>query len=285
MIHVYLMTLLAWWPISSSEEVSVADEKVAPQREVFLQTPSPSASSSSKQTYRVVLDPSEHTTFSAVLPAAVKKINVKLGSTFKKGDVLIQFDDTVYKGLKQKAEAAFEKAYAKYKATAQLYEEDMISMMEAKEAKSAAVAAESDLITARKELEETQVIAPYDGKVVSIDVRAHEVPQKGKEILEIINDRILVAKLIIPSGMLPQLKVDQPLSIKIGETGQLITAKIKRIGASIDASSSTIKIEAEIENHDGKLTAGMTGDASFIVDDTSLKSINDSGITDGPKFK
>lgn len=251
MIQTFLITALAWWTINPFAILGIAEETSGQDTAI------------SPQSYRVVLDPKERTTYTTHIVAEVRKVNVKLGSSFKKGDVLVQFDDTVFKGVLQKAQSSFEKAYGKYKAKQDLYKENIISLSDLKEAKANATAAQADLISAKKDMEDTQIIAPYDGEVASINVREHELPQRGDEILEIIDDAVLVAKLILPSAMLSKMKVDDPISIKIAETGETITAKIKRIGSSIDASSSTIKVEAEIENPNRKLTAGMTGIATL----------------------
>ena len=215
--------------------------------------------------FRVVLEPQHRTILSAQLSGIpVTKITKKIGDSFTEGELLIQFDPAIFEGNIKKAESDLIKTETKLEGKKLLFDENSASLFELKEAASNYAESQANLILAQKNLKAAAITGPYDGKVVRIMIEEFEVPhENSKDVIEVIDDTKLIAKLFIPSKQLIGLKVDAPLYIKLDDTGETITAHISRIGAAIEPSSSTILIEAEIDNPEGRLKAGMSGIASF----------------------
>jgi len=227
------------------------------------------------RTFRVVLNPNQKTRLSAQVITPVKMIAKRMGESFEEGDVLIKLDDTVFKGYYKKAIAQLEKAQTELEVKAQLFADDIGSLFELKDAQAAVAAALASLTSAEKNLEASTIKAPYSGKVVSLHIENEELPRVGKELIEIVDDHILLAKLLIPSSVLNRVKIGQNIYIRINETQQIVKGKIVRIGATIDPSSATVKLQAEIDNRDGKLKPGMTGRA-ILVDSSHDRSLEGS---------
>lgn len=215
--------------------------------------------------FRVILEPEHRTTLSAQLTGIpVTKITKKIGDSFKEGELLIQFDPAIFEGNVKKAESDVIKTETKLEAKKVLYDEKSASLYELKDAEASHAEAEANMILAQKNFKAASIIGPYDGKVVRIMIEEFEVPHENtKDLIEVIDDNTLIAKLFVPSRKLSQIKVGDPLYIKLDDTGETITAHISRIGAAIDPSSGTILIEAEIENENSHLKAGMSGVAAF----------------------
>lgn len=228
------------------------------------------------ETYRMILTPLYTThIFPEVnlfpeVNAQVEKIYKRFGDRFNKGDPLIQLDSRVFKGIVGKAEAALQRANTQLIARKQLYKDHIASLFDLREAEAAVASAEADLILAKRNLEGSTIIAPYAGRVTLLAVEEREIPQQGKEMMEIIYDRTLIAKFLVPSTIVSSLRLGQAVSINIKETNTTLTAAITRIGAFIDPSSSTVVIEAEINNEKGEFKPGMTGSVS-IKKDTNTK--------------
>jgi len=224
--------------------------------------------------YQVVIDPLYRTQLSAEIQSPVKKIHKYMGEDFKEGDILIQLDDVVYQSNLKKAQAILDRANVEFEAKKQLYNDNVASLFELKEAEANVAVAEADIAIAERDLSATVVEAPYDGKVVSLDIEEYELTQPGKAIIEIIYDKTLLAKLLIPSTLLKEIKVGQTFTIEIQEENKSFSAIIKRIGAVIDPSSKTIRIEAEIDNSNNELRSGMTGRALFDVEQPNEKVLD-----------
>lgn len=213
----------------------------------------------SDDVFHVTLDPLHRTLLYAIIQSPVVKINRRLGESFKEGDVLIQLDDTVYKSNFNKASALVEKTKTELDAKTQLYNDKVASLFEVKDAEANVASAETDLAVAQRDLKATKIKAPYDGKVVSLQIEEHELPQTGKDLIEIVYDSTLMAETLIPSTLVTSIEIGMPLKINIKELNKDVDAKISHIGSVIDPTSQTIKIEAEIDNSNGELLAGMKG--------------------------
>ena len=113
-----------------------------------------------QEQFHLVLEPQHRTTLSAEVRAPVKKVTKKLGEPFKKGEVLIQLDDTIYKANLERRQAEEEKTATALDAKQQLFEDDIASLFEVKRAKADNVAAIAQRIEAEELLDATSIKAP-----------------------------------------------------------------------------------------------------------------------------
>ena len=216
----------------------------------------------------VILAPNERTILynqnstpllSSQVSLPVKNIYFRMGEHFRKGDVLMDIDDTIFRVNLLKAKAAFQRAQALVIARQRLYADHIASFLDLKEAEATYAAAQAELVLAEEQFAQTRIIAPYDGRVVQLLIQQFELPQPGQALIEIVNDKTLIAKLLAPSVNLNYLKIGRYLRIHIKETDTDEYARIIRIGAVIDPASGTIAVDAEIENYNEKYIPGMTG--------------------------
>lgn len=207
--------------------------------------------------YRAILDPRHKTKLYAEVTVPVLKIYKKMGDSFKAGEVLIQLDDRVFISNYRKAVSELDKSRARLDAITQLHRDGIASDFELKTVEAEYATAQSDLALAHKQLSDTSIRGPFDGKVERVNIEEHELPLDDVELIEVVDDHSLVAKFLVSSELLSVLKVGKPVVIQIQETGDSIIANISRIGAMIDPSSSTIKVEVEIDNSEGQYKAGM----------------------------
>ncbi len=219
-----------------------------------------------RKVYRVILEPLYLTQLSVQVESPVIKISKRMGDRFKEGDVLVQLDGVIFLGNLVKAKAVLEKAQVKFDAKKELFEKDIASHFDYADAKAELAEAKANLILAKKTLEMTKILAPYNGKVVGLSIEEHELPKSGSEVIEVVDDTVLLAKFLVSSSLLSEMVIGNPIYIKLAETGEIVEAKISRVGAVIEPSSSTIQVEAEIDNADGKLRAGMSGKASISLE-------------------
>ena len=201
--------------------------------------------------------------YKAEVVSQVVKINKKMGQTFKKGELLIKLNDVLFLSNVKKAEASLEKAKVELDAKKQLFKDNVASLFELKEGEANVATAKADLALAKRNYQATDILAPYDGKVISVNIEEYETPQLGKSLIDVVDDNVLIARFLVPSSFLPKIKEGTPFVIQLKETGEKIPVKISRIGSVIDPSSGTVKIEADIDNSKGKIRTGMTGKAIF----------------------
>jgi hypothetical protein len=213
--------------------------------------------------YPVVLDPHSKTGLFAQVNYPVVRIFKRMGDRFEKDEILIELENTVTQSNHEKAFSQLEEAYSKFIATGQLFKNRLASLFELKEAEAEVAKAKAELILAETNLNSTQITAPYEGVVDTVYIEEYEMPQSNKELIKILDDKVLIAKFLVPSKLLSVLKIGTLFSIHLSETDEVLEAAISRIGGMIDPASSTVKIEADIDNSEKKYKAGISGIATF----------------------
>lgn len=112
---------------------------------------------------------------------------------------------------------------------------------------------------AAQELASCALRAPYAGRVARVLVHEHEFVSRGTPLLEVADDRVLLAKFLLPSELFKALQIGQPLPITVSETGDTVTVHVSHVAAVLDPASVTFEVYAELDNAGGQLRAGMNG--------------------------
>ncbi|MBJ7536153.1 efflux RND transporter periplasmic adaptor subunit [Marinomonas transparens] len=213
---------------------------------------------------RVQLKAKDQMVLSSQLSGRIKTLAWREGQTFKKGQLLVNFDCAIYRAKLNYALAA-ETAAQKKKAIAQRLDNlQSISVMEVSQA-------ESDLIMAKAERQIGDVMvkrcaikAPFSGRVSERLVEQGEFVSEGEPLLDIYDNRAYVVELIVPSNWVRRIKVGDAFKVKLDETAQEYPAKVTRLGAVIDPLSQSFSVFGQItskeQNH---LLPGMSGSALF----------------------
>jgi hypothetical protein len=75
----------------------------------------------------------------------------------------------------------------------------------------------------------------------------------GAELMELVNERVLEAVMIVPSRWLVWLRVGTRFTVAIDETGATIDAQVVRRGATIDPVSQTVTVYGRILHAESNL--------------------------------
>lgn len=213
--------------------------------------------------FRVVLEPRHRSTLSSDVTTTVATINKHMGESFKKGDILMTLDDAVFKANYEKGLAVLERGKAELHAQQELYNDKAAALLDLREAQAKVAVGQAELALAEKEYKACTLTAPYLGKVQEVRVQEFEHVEPGKPLMDILDDNILVAKLLLPPEVGLKLTIGKTLNITIPDAGGTFPAVITRIAPGIDPVSSLVKIDSEINNEKGLLRAGMIGELQF----------------------
>jgi RND family efflux transporter MFP subunit len=205
-----------------------------------------------------------------------------MGDSFLEGETLVELDSGIYKANLLRGEAAVAKTHTVYQAKQKLFEQAIASESEVKDAFALYATAQAELEIARKQYASCFLTAPFNGKVVNTLLMEHELPQAGQPIIEIVGDEVILAKMLITANHLRELTLNKPIRIFIRELNRSVEANIKRIGPVIDPSSSTISVEAEMDNNSSRLIAGMLGKVNFGQKPDDI-AVNDKGDSSKPE--
>jgi membrane fusion protein, multidrug efflux system len=231
---------------------------------VVAQTgPAIASKDTAKEPIRGIVRAVETAMISTELTMRVARIAFMEGERFKKGDELIEFDCRRPRAELAAAEAQHHEMKLTLDNNRVLQKAQAVGRHDFDVSMSRVVKAAAEAEALRVRLDQCRVIAPYDGRVLELNMHAFETPQPGKPFIGIVADGNLEIDLVVPSQWVRWLTVKAPLTFTIDETGSAHLAQVKRIGAAVDPISQTIKIVAAFDHMSSAILSGMSGTAEF----------------------
>ena len=220
-----------------------------------------------EQTANLIAD--EQVYYAPASTERIKQIHVEVGDRIKKGEVLVEMDQT---NLVQ-AEVQLENLKAEYNRAVALNETNSIS----KQAYDAAVT-QYEVAKSNYEFlkENTQMLAPFDGIVTGKYFENGEV-YTGIATGGASKPAIITIEKINPMKAQVNLAEQYYLAIKKGTPVELksnlfpertFQGTVNIVYPSIDPSSRTFTVEVKIPNQDEALKSGMYGTINFFIGET-----------------
>jgi RND family efflux transporter MFP subunit len=211
---------------------------------------------------RGVLHAREQAMLSSELAGRILEMPFAEGQSFKKGDVLARFDCSAYQAQLNAAQAGVRAASEELSHNRQLAALNSVGRYEVALAEAKQAEAQAQAQVYQVQVRRCGVQAPYDGQVVQRKAQPFESVASGVPLLEIVDNRSLEIRLLVPSRWLSKLKPGEHFSFTPDETGQPLQVEVKRLGARIDEASQTLLLIASVPPTTG-LVAGMSGTARF----------------------
>ena len=212
---------------------------------------------------RALVVASQEAILSSELAARIENIAVKEMQRFKKGDLLIQFDCSLYEAQKDVVSANANSALIKLKSDEQMLQMRSIGKYELELSISEYEKAKSELRIAELNVERCQIKAPFDGAVEEVVVDTFGTIQPQVELMKIIQTEVLELEMVVSSEWISWLKIGHPIKVYIDEIQKEFNATISGIGANVDAVSQTIQLKGTITDTSPALLPGMSGRVVF----------------------
>lgn len=210
----------------------------------------------------------------------VKTVNVEIGSAVKRGDVLLELENESEKLAVKLAQNDLESAQtAKAHAKSVLDKFKLVQSVSSKQAfenaefdfKNAALAenrAHLALNLAQKRLEDTQLLAPFDGTISGKSIEAGEgVGGVAQKLMSIFSYPDVKLKLSFDEKFKDRVKIGSEFIYKLDGENKERRGEISLIYPTIDTKNGKIYAEVRARN----LTPGLFGEG-YIVSDSQIET-------------
>lgn len=211
---------------------------------------------------KAVLFPFREVVVSSRVDARLGAYNFRIGQPFKSGDELVKADDSRFQILLLRAEKELDFANSNYKNKTELLANNFTSEFEVKKAEFDRNMAFLARDEAKLNLSYCSIRAPFDGKIQEIMSRDFESVRPGQPLCRIIDDNKLLAVLNVPMNDKNLTAVGNKFKIKLN-SGMIVEAEIYEVYPQADHRTGTIRIRAVIDNRNGKITSGSTGEVYY----------------------
>jgi RND family efflux transporter MFP subunit len=124
-----------------------------------------------------------------------------------------------------------------------------------------------ELALAQQMVNDSRIIAPFDGVVGERRVSPGEYVSAGQAVVTLVRADRLRFTAGVPESHAADIRVGQRVEIECNEPGAspLVTA-VSRVSPTVMQSSRSILIEADVPNAELKLQAGLFAEAELVVD-------------------
>lgn len=222
------------------------------------------------------------------VPVPIRRIPVEEGEVVKKGALLVELSNEVQQAAVGQARAEVERARS---AVVQVELElditrrelerflkvpDLVTDKELEERRDAVRRAEADLRTKRDEvakaeaqlkvaqagLDDTQILAPFDGVISRVHLRPGATPKPAETtILDLLALDRLYVEVALPLQYLRQVRPGMPVRVVLEDEHRSITmpvsGTVRYIYPEIDPTTRMFRVKVQVDRTDVRVLPGM----------------------------
>lgn len=208
----------------------------------------------------------EEVTIVSEIDATVTGILFEEGSYVKRGQVLVQLDDSQLKAELIRSEALFTQSQATYNRIKQIVDQKAGTPQDLDDALANLKVAEADFKLAEVRFNKTRIVAPFSGQIGSKKVSVGTFLRTGDAITELANLNEIRVSFTAPERHLDQLKRGAEATVTTTVyPGYEVKGKIIAIDPVLDSETRTAEIIARVKNPGQKFRSGMSADISVIL--------------------
>ena len=208
----------------------------------------------------------------AEVGAVVLRVLKDNGESVRRGELLVKLDDTAFRDNLASAQESERAALRGLEATERQWQrlkslqaQGMTSLQALEDAEvrrnsaqSETVAAKARVVTARQQLDRTEIKAPFDGVISARKTSAGDTAGVGKELIQVIDPTSVRFEGMVAAERVGQLKTGQAVQLKVhGGQEESLAGVIRRIDAVAQPVTRQVAVIVDIKGAKRPLIAGL----------------------------
>lgn len=226
-----------------------------------------SASTGIIRNYVGTIEENSSTALSFSTGGYVQQVNASEGQFVKKGDLLVSLDKSNAQSTYDVAKATLEQAQDGYRRLKQVYDQGGIAEVKWIEMETNLAKAQSMESIARKNLNDCDMYAPFDGFIGTNYAQAgmNLLPMQPTIIL--LDIGVVYAKFTVPENEISFVKIGQEGEVSVSAANnQTYKGKIAERGVVADALSHSYTVKIKLQNPQKTLLPGMVCKVGLHID-------------------
>ncbi|CAD5373675.1 Efflux RND transporter periplasmic adaptor subunit [Rubrivivax sp. A210] len=180
------------------------------------------------------------------------------GARVKRGQLLVQLDDTLQQAQLKQAEAQAGIARTNLQRSRELLGQGFVSASAVDQNLAALDVAEAQVALARAQLGRMKVLAPFDGTAGLRAVNVGDYVKDGADLVNIEDLSSLTVQFAVPERVLNRLRAGLPVEVTLDALpGRTFKGRVLAIDAAVDANGRALQVSAHVENPGALLRPGM----------------------------
>jgi len=195
----------------------------------------------------------------------IDKLGFKDGDRVRRGQLLVQLDDTLQRAQLAQAKAQASIARTNLQRNRDLASQNFVSQSAVDQSAAALEVAEAQVALADAQLVRMRVLAPFDGVAGIRLVNVGDYVKDGADLVPIDDVAGMLVDFRLPEGVLSRLKVGQVVDVTLdGLPGKAFKGRVDAFDSQLDANGRSLLVRASLANDEGLLRPGMFARARLV---------------------
>jgi RND family efflux transporter MFP subunit len=189
----------------------------------------------------------------------LKKVYVEEGQKVKKGKLLAQIDDAGLKNQLEQLQIQARLSKTTYERTQRLWDQNIGSEMNLLQAKATYESQLKTVAQLKKQLQRTQILAPFSGTIDEIvaNTGANLLPGQTP-VMRIVNLKKMYTEASVPERYLEQVKKGPSATVKIPMLDREYPTTIRQTGNFINPNNRSFRVETLLPNPDEMIKPNLS---------------------------
>lgn len=203
----------------------------------------------------------------------IDRLDVQPGNYYRKGELIGSIDPRDYKIRLTRCEAVYKQAEAEYKRIETLYKSNNIAASTYEKARAEYTTALTAFQTAENELQDTRLIAPFNGYIQTVYIERFQDVKATQPIISFIDIDQIKIEAYVPQSVATQIsKGDQIQTFLDAEPEKSYFATVSDVSKSTTQNNLSYLLTATLDNKSEQLPAGVSGKLQFSPSGSTSKN-------------
>jgi membrane fusion protein (multidrug efflux system) len=188
----------------------------------------------------------------------IRSLGFAEGQRVRRGQLLVQLDDTLQLAQVRQAEAQASIARTNLQRSRELAAQNFVSQSVVDQNGAALQVAEAQVALAQAQLQRMKLLAPFDGTAGLRAVDVGDYVKDGADIVGIEDLSSLTVQFSLPERYVDRLRAGQPVELRFDALpGREFKGRVTVVDPQVDANGRALKVQAQVSNPGTLLRPGM----------------------------
>lgn len=227
--------------------------------------------------FPIITQPFRTTELSFRVSGPIDRLDVYAGNYYRRGDIIAEIDPRDYRIRRERAEAVYRQSKAEYERISALYQKNNLSASTYEKARAEYTSAKAAFDTAINELEDTRLVAPFNGYVGEVYVEKFQDVKASQPVLTFIDIDQLKIEAYVTQDIAYRVQPRQNVLLTLDvQPDAELEAQIAEVSKGTTQNNLSYLVTALLPNKEARLLAGMSGKIRF---EESTSELSDSTAT------
>ena len=188
----------------------------------------------------------------------VAAIGFTEGQRVRRGQLLVQLDDTLQQAQLKQAQAQASIARTNLQRNRELVLENFVSQSAVDQSAASLEVAEAQVALSKAQVERMRIVAPFDGVAGIRSVNLGDYVKDGADLVNIEDLSQVLVDFRLPERFVARVKTGQVVEVSLDALpNQRFTGRIDALDSVIDANGRSLLVRARLDNPGGVLKSGL----------------------------